>query len=60
MTIREAALFYGISTSNIHSGQLNLVPKTARNKASTKIPDDALIEDEKNTQTTAIMKELVA
>tara|TARA_R110002020_G_scaffold232883_3_gene444527 strand:- start:13958 stop:14302 length:345 start_codon:yes stop_codon:yes gene_type:complete len=45
MTIREAALFYGLST--INSWQQNLVPKTKRNKASTKIPDDALIEDVK-------------
>ena len=47
MTIREAALFYGLSTSTIHSWQQNLVPKTKRNKAPTKIPDDALIEDVK-------------
>ncbi|PJX24329.1 transposase [Psychrobacter sp. L7] len=47
MTIREAALFYGLSTSTIHSWQQNLAPKTTRNKASTKIPDDALIEDVK-------------
>ena len=47
MTIREAALFYGLSTSTIHSWQLNLAPKTTRNKAPTKIPDDALIEDVK-------------
>ncbi len=43
MTIREAALFYGLSTSTIHSWQQNLVPKIKRNKA----PDDALIEDVK-------------
>ena len=47
MTIREAALFYGLSTSTTHSWQQNLVPKTKRNKAPTKIPDDALIEDVK-------------
>ncbi|MEC5211360.1 transposase [Psychrobacter sp. PL15] len=47
MTIREAALFYGLSTSTIHSWQQNLAPKTKRNKAPTKIPDDALIEDVK-------------
>ena len=47
MTIREAALFYGLSTSTIHSWQQNLVPKATRNKAPTKIPDDALIEDVK-------------
>jgi len=47
MTIREAALFYGLSTSTIHSWQQNLVPRTTRNKAPTKIPDDALIEDVK-------------
>ena len=45
MTIREASLFYGLSTSTIHSWQQNLVPKTTRNKAPTKIPDDRLIED---------------
>ena len=45
MTIREAALFYGLSTSTIHSWQQKLAPKTTRNKAPTKIPDDALIED---------------
>ena len=47
MTIREAALFYGLSTSTIHSWQKKLAPKTTRNKAPTKIPDDALIEDVK-------------
>ena len=47
MTIREASVFHGLSTSTIHSWQQNLVPKTERNKAPTKIPDDALIEDVK-------------
>ena len=47
MTIREASLFYGLSTSTIHSWQKKLAPKTTRNKAPTKIPDDALIEDVK-------------
>ena len=47
MIIREAALFYGLSTSTIHSWQKSLAPKTTRNKAPTKIPDDALIEDVK-------------
>ena len=47
MTIREAALFYGLSTSTIHSWQQNLVPKATRNKVPTKILDDALIEDVK-------------
>ena len=47
MTIREAALFYGLSTSTIHSWQQNLVPKIKRNKVPTKIPNDALIEDVK-------------
>ena len=47
MTIREASLFYGLSTSTIQSWQQNLVPKTTRNKAPTKIPDDLLIEDVK-------------
>lgn len=45
MTIREASLFYGLSTSTIRSWQQSLFPKTTRNKALTKIPDDALIED---------------
>lgn len=47
MTIREATLFYGLSTSTIHSWQQTLAPKATRNKAPTKIPDDALIEDVK-------------
>ena len=47
MTIREAALFYGLSTSTIHSWQQNLAHKIKRNKAPTKIPNDALIEDVK-------------
>ena len=47
MTIREASVFYGLSTSTIHSWQQNLAPKTTRNKPPTKIPDDALIEDVK-------------
>ena len=47
MTMREASLFYGLSTSTIHSWQQNLAPKTKRNKAPTKIPDDTLIEDVK-------------
>ena len=45
MTIREAALFYGLSTSTIYSWQQNLAPKTTRNKAPTRIPDEVLIED---------------
>ncbi|WP_227671102.1 IS630 transposase-related protein [Psychrobacter pulmonis] len=36
-----------VSASIIHSWQQNLVPKIKRNKAPTKIPDDALIEDVK-------------
>ena len=47
MTIREAAIFYGLSTSTIHSWQQNLAHKIKRNKAPTKIPDDVLIEDVK-------------
>ena len=47
MTVRDAALFYRLSTSTIHSWQQNLVPRNTRNKAPTKIPDDALIEDVK-------------
>ena len=45
MTIREDSIFYGLSNSTIHSWQQNLAPKITRNKAPTKIPDDALIED---------------
>ena len=45
MTIREAALFYGLSTSTIHSWQKNLAPKTTRNKPPTKIPNEALLKD---------------
>ena len=47
MTIRQASVFYGLSTSTIHSWQQKLVPKKTRNKAPTKIPDDALIDDVK-------------
>ena len=47
MTIREAALFYGLSTSTIHSWQQSLVPKTTRNKAPTKISNEALLKDVK-------------
>ena len=47
MTIREAALFYGLSTSTIHSWQQNLTPKTTRNMCIRDRPDDALIEDVK-------------
>ena len=32
MTIREAAIFYELSTSTIHSWQQELVPKITRNK----------------------------
>lgn len=35
----EASIFYYQSTSNIHSWQQNLAPKTTRNKAPTKIPN---------------------
>lgn len=45
MTIREAAIFYQLSTSTIHSWQQDLVPKTTRNKAPTKIPNEALLKD---------------
>lgn len=47
MTIREAAIFYQLSTSTIHSWQQDLVPKTTRNKAPTKIPNEALLKDVK-------------
>ena len=45
MTIREAANFYQLSTSSIHSWQQSLVPKTTRNKAPTKISNEALLKD---------------
>ncbi|MEJ6069435.1 IS630 transposase-related protein [Psychrobacter sp. 16-Bac2893] len=45
MTMREAAAFYRLSTSTIHSWQQDLVPKTTRNKAPTKIPNEALLKD---------------
>ena len=45
MTIREAAIFYELSTSTIHSWQQELVPKITRNKAPTKIPNEALLKD---------------
>ena len=45
MTIREAAIFYELSTSTIHSWQQELVPKITRNKATTKIPNEALLKD---------------
>ena len=45
MTIREAASFYGLSTSSIHSWQQSLAPKTTRKKAPTKISNEALLKD---------------
>ena len=45
MTIRETANFYQLSTSSIHSWQQSFVPKTTRNKAPTKISNDALLKD---------------
>lgn len=47
MTIREAANLYQLSTSSIHSWQQSLVPKTTRNKAPTKISNEALLKDVK-------------
>ena len=47
MTVREAAAFYELSTSTIHSWKLTLAPKSGRHKAPTKIPDDALLNDVK-------------
>ena len=47
MTMREAASFYELSTSTIHSWKQNLKPKMGRNKAPVKIPDDALLNDVK-------------
>ena len=40
LTVREAATFYAISTSTIHSWRENLEPRKWRDKAPTKIPDD--------------------
>ena len=45
MTIRQASVFYGLSTSTIHSWQQKLVPKKTRNKAPTKISNEALLKD---------------
>lgn len=45
MTIREAANFYQLSTSSIHSWQQSLTPKKTRNKAPTKISNEALLKD---------------
>lgn len=45
MIIREAAISYQLSTRNIHSWQQDLMPKTIRNKASTKIPSEVLLKD---------------
>ena len=47
MTIREAAAFYELSTSTIHSWRQILEPKKGRYKAPTKIADDALLHDVK-------------
>ena len=47
MTIRQASVFYGLSTSTIHSWQQKLVPKKTRNKAPTKISNEALLKDVK-------------
>ncbi len=47
MTVREAATFYELSTSTIHSWKKTLEPKTSRNKALVKIPDDVLLNDVK-------------
>ena len=45
MMIREAASFYQLSTSSIHSWQQSLAPKTNRNKAPNKISNDVLLKD---------------
>ena len=45
MTIREAASFYQLSRSSIHSWQQSLTPKTTRNKAPTKKSNKALLKD---------------
>ena len=47
LTVREAAAFYALSTSTIHSWRHILEPKKGRDKAPTKIPDDALLHDVK-------------
>ncbi len=55
LTVREAAAFYELSTSTIHSWRQILEPKKGRYKAPTKIPDDALlhvnISQKKDTRT---------
>ena len=45
LTIREAAAFYELSTSTIHSWRQVLEPKKGRYKAPTRIPDEALLND---------------
>ena len=45
MTIREAAAFYELSTSSIHSWQQSLAPKTTSHKAPTKISNESLLKD---------------
>ena len=47
LTVREAATFYQLSTSTIHSWRQILEPKKGRDKAPTKILDDALLHDVK-------------
>ncbi|WP_201528625.1 IS630 family transposase [Psychrobacter frigidicola] len=47
MTVRDAAQLYNISTSTIHSWTQTLVPKKNRNKAPTKIANEALLQDVK-------------
>ena len=47
LTVREAAAFYKLSTSTIHSWRQILEPEKGQDKAPTKIPDDALLQDVK-------------
>lgn len=47
LTAREAAAFYELSTSSIHSWRQILEPKKGRDKAPTQIPNDALLYDVK-------------
>ena len=47
LTVREAAAFYKLSTSTIHSWRQILEPEKGQDKAPTKIPDDALLHDVK-------------
>lgn len=60
MTIRKASLLYELSPSTIHSWQQSLFPKITRNKAPTKILDNALIEYVKDIPIIITMQDLIA